>query len=322
MNRLAVRVRVVRAAVIVSAIFALVAIFADFLASDLPIMSKISGKIWLFPNVTRPAALTKMTASERANATEWQLPALVAHGPLIANEDPAARLRGPFALPGHPLGTDRAGRDIFARCVHGARNYLVFALAAVIASLVLGSFFGGVAGLFGGVTDAFVNRAIETISAFPALVLILGIQAAVPHATLTTLFFAIALTRWPEIARLVRAEVMRIEARDYVMAARALGASPLRVLWRHVLPNIRGQVAALGAFGIPAVVLVEASLDFLRIGIGETTSASWGETMSQFRGVSHAWWLLAFPGILLFVMVVAMNIVGEALRASSDPRGR
>jgi len=303
---------------IVSALFVATAIFADFLASDLPIVSKTAGKIWLFPNVTQPSALTSMSPSERASQTDWQLPALVAHGPWVGDANPEARLRGPFALPGHPFGTDRAGRDVFARLVHGARNYIVFALAAVAASLLLGGLLGGLAGIFGGITDAVVSRTIETISAFPVLVLVLGVQAAVARASITTLFFAIALTRWPQIATMVRSEVIRIETRDYVMAARALGASPWRVLRRHVAPNIRGQLAALGAFGIPAVVLIEASLDFLGFGV---SAPSWGETMSEFRHATHAWWLLAFPGLLLFIMVVAMNIVGEARRARLDPRG-
>jgi peptide/nickel transport system permease protein len=222
---------------------------------------------------------------------------------------------------GHPFGTDREGRDVFARAVHGTRTYLVFALAAVLVSLLLGGLLGSMAGLFGGATDALVARAIETVSAFPPLVLVLGIQAAVPRATVATLFFAIALTRWPEVARLVRAEVMQVATRDYVMAARALGASPLRVLRRHIAPNVRGQLAVLGAVGVPAVIVIEASLDFLRIG-GTAGKVSWGETMSQFRDAPHAWWLLAFPGAFLFMTVVAMTLVGEARRDAADPRAR
>jgi peptide/nickel transport system permease protein len=195
----------------------------------------------------------------------------------------------------------------------------VFALAAVVASIALGALFGGLAGLFGGGTDAIVGRAIETVSAFPPLVLVLGVQAAVPRPTLATLFFAIALTRWPEVARLVRAEVMTATTRDYVLAARALGASPIRVLRRHVAPNIRGPLIVAAAVGISAVVLTEASLDFLRVG-PPAGAASWGETMSQFRDAPTAWWLLAFPGMLLIATVIGHNLVGEALRDALDPR--
>jgi peptide/nickel transport system permease protein len=300
----------------------MIAIFADVLASDLPIACKLHGRLWLFPNVTQPAELLALGADAVREDAQWTISPVVTHGPGGAvGTGAAAALLPPGRVRSHPFGTDRDGRDVFARVVHGARTYLVFALAAVIASIVVGGLLGAVAGLFGGPTDALVGRAIETVSSFPPLVLVLGIQAAVPRATIATLFLAIALTRWPEVARLVRAEVMQVATRDYVMAARALGASPLRVLRRHMAPNVRGQLVVLGAIGVPAVILIEASLDFLRVG-ATTGAASWGETMSEFRDAPGAWWLLAFPGIFLFATIVALNLVGEARRESLDPRGR
>lgn len=332
-RRPSARARLGRAGFFVVVAYVLVALFADFLASDLPIACTVHGKTYVFPNVTHPTALTSMSTEERAQATTWSVGPLIAHGSTTPAADPAERLLRPFEVAGHPFGTDIAGRDVFARVVHGARAYLAFAVAAVFASLVLGGFVGAVAGTFGGAVDALAARMIETVSAFPALVLVLGIQAAVPHATLATLFFAIAATRWPEVARLVRAEVLRITTRDYILAARALGASPLRVLRKHVMPHVRSQVAVVGAFGIPAVILIEASLDFLRVGPSTRngpvqvvrffdTTASWGETMSEFRDAPHAWWLLAFPGAFLFLFVVALNIAAEARRDALDPRAR
>ena len=310
------------AGVLVAATLVLFAIFADMLASDLPIACKVHGHTWLFPNVTQPGELVELGGEAVATDAEWSLMPLVAHGPAAGpGTGSAAPLLAPGAVKGHPFGTDREGRDVFARVVHGTRTYLVFALAAVVVSLLLGGMMGSMAGLFGGATDAIVGRAIETVSAFPPLVLVLGIQAAVPRATVATLFLAIALTRWPEVARLVRAEVMLVATRDYVLAARALGASPLRVLRRHVAPNVRGQLIILGAIGVPAVILIEASLDFLRV--GETAGAvSWGETMSEFRDAPGAWWLLAFPGLFLFLTVMALTLVGEARRDALDPRAR
>jgi peptide/nickel transport system permease protein len=123
------------------------------------------------------------------------------------------------------------------------------------------------------------------------------------------------------VARLVRAEVMQVVTRDYVMAARALGASPLRVLRKHVAPNIRGQLAVLGAIGVPGVILIEASLDFLRVS-APMGAATWGETMSEFRDAHGAWWLLAFPGVFLALTVVALTLVAEARRDALDPRSR
>ncbi len=307
---------------LVAAMLVLCAIFSDVLASDLPIACRVHGQLWLFPNITQPAELVAMGGDAVAAEAEWSIMPIVAHGPGSGpGSGSAAPLLAPGTVKGHPFGTDRDGRDVFARVIHGTRTYLVFALGAVIASLLFGGFTGAIAGLFGGTTDALVGRAIETVSAFPPLVLVLGIQAAVPRATVATLFLAIALTRWPEVARLVRAEVMQVATRDYVMAARALGASPLRVLRRHIAPNVRHQLVVLGAVGVPAVILIEASLDFLRIG-GTSQTASWGETMSEFRDAPGAWWLLAFPGFFLFMTVVAMTLVGEARRESLDPRAR
>lgn len=299
----------------------LIAIFADMLANDLPVVAKLHGKLWLFPNVTQPAELVALGGDVIDSEVDWKISPLVSSGP---GGGPGTGTAAPLLPPGrasaHPFGTDREGRDVFARVIHGTRNYLVFALAAVVASLVFGGILGAIAGLFGGATDALLGRAIEAVSAFPPLVLVLGIQAAVPRASMLTLFLAIALTRWPEVARLVRAEVMQVATRDYVMAARALGASPLRVLRKHVAPNVRGQLVVLGAIGVPAVILIEASLDFLRV--GTTSGASWGETMSEFRDAPGAWWLLAFPGVFLFATIVALNLVGEARREMLDPRRR
>ncbi len=300
----------------------LFALFADVLASDFPVLAKVHGALWIFPNVTQPEELAALGVEETFASAEWSLAPLVAHGPGGGvGTGSTAALLPPGRVRSHPFGTDREGRDVFARVVHGTRTYLVFAIAAVFASLCFGGVLGALAGLFGGLTDALVGRAIETVSAFPPVVLVLGIQALVPRASVGTLFLAIAVTRWPEVARLVRGEVIQLTTRDYVMAARALGASPLRVLRKHVAPQVRGQLAVLGAIGVPAVILLEASLDFLRLG-GRTTAPSWGETMSEFRDAPGAWWLLAFPGAFLCVTVIALHLIGEARRARLDPKTR
>jgi peptide/nickel transport system permease protein len=305
------------AGMLVAALLVLCAVFADVLASDLPIACKVHDHVAFFPNVTQPAELVALGTEGIEREAEWKVWPLVKHGPTRGSTSASAG--APRA--GHPFGTDFLGRDVFARVVHGTRTYLVFALGAVVVALLLGGLLGAMAGLFAGPADALVSRAIETVSAFPPLVLVLGIQAAVPRATVATLFFAIALTRWPEVARLVRAEVMQVSTRDYVLAARALGASPLRVLRKHVAPNILGQLVVLGAIGIPGVILIEASLDFLRVS-APVSAPSWGETMGEFRDAHGAWWLLAFPGLFLFLTVVALTLVGEARRDAMDPRAR
>ena len=304
--------RVGFAGLLVAALLAMLAIIADLVASDLPILCKFRGSVYVLPNVTRPRALESLDRGSLARDAEWLVQPLVAHGP----RDTGSPLLSPRA--GHPFGTDEHGRDVLARIVHGTRGYLSFALAAVVASLALGALLGAVAGLFGGPTDALVSRVVESVSAFPPLVLVLGIQAAVPHPTLLTLFLAIALTRWPEIARLVRGEVLHATTRDYVLAARALGASPLRILHRHIAPNVRAPLVVAAAVGIGAVVLTEASLDFLHVGFDSAAHPSWGETMSQFRDAPGAWWLLVFPGAVLVATIIAYNLMGEALRGELD----
>ena len=319
--RAVARTRIGAAGMLALATLVMVALFAEMLASDLPIACKVRGETWLFPNVTRPVELASMPYGRLAEEADWAVFPVVSHGPSLARDEEAPALAPPGAVAGHPLGTDREGRDVFALVVYGTRSYFVFALIAVAASIALGGALGGLAGFFGGATDALVTRAIETVSAFPPLILVIGVQAAVPHPSLTTLFLAIALTRWPEVTRLVRAEVMLVSTREYVRAARALGASPLRVLRKHVGPNVRAPLVVNAALGISAVVLLEASLDFLRVG-APPGSASWGQTMSEFRDAPAAWWLLAFPGALLFVTVVGNMIVGEVLRQRLDPRVR
>ena len=290
-------------ALLVVAMLFLVAIFADLLASDAPLICRAHGTVYVLPDVTH-VPLEDVT---------WSIRTPIPHGPRSIDARP---LEAPSLA--HPLGTDREGRDVLARTVHGTRSYLLFALGAVLASVAVGAFFGSLAGLFGGALDSLVSRAIESVTAFPPLVLVLGFQAAVPKPTVLTLFLAIALTRWPIIARLVRGEVIAATTRDYVLAARALGASPIRILVGHIVPNVRTPVVVAASVSFGSVILTEAALDFLRIGV--TSTPSWGETMSEFRDAPHAWWLIGLPGVLLVSTIICFNLLGEALRSVLDPR--
>jgi peptide/nickel transport system permease protein len=196
---------------------------------------------------------------------------------------------------------------------------VTLALACAMAFVTLGTLLGAVGGFFGGWIDSLLTRLIETLTAFPPLVLVLAVQAMLPRPTLVTMLLAIGLIRWPEIARVVRAEILSVVSQEYVLAARALGASPLRVLVKHVAPNVKGPVLVAMTFGLASVVLVEASLSFLHVGVPIDTP-SWGEMLSEVRGRSAALWLLLPPGVLLLACLASLNTVAETLRELLDPR--
>ncbi|MFO0677838.1 MAG: ABC transporter permease [Polyangiaceae bacterium] len=303
--------------------FVFVAVFADFLASSSPIACRWHGETHWFPNVRKPDGMRGKSIQDLrkdAEPSDWIVPPLVPYGPrqrmTLGTSSP---LVPPFATASHPLGTDGSGRDVFARVVHGARTSLGFAFAAVFAFGLVGCVVGAFAGFFGGVADAIVSRLVELLSAFPTLLLVLVVQATLPEASTFTMLVTLALTRWTEVARLVRAEVLRATSEEYVVAARALGASPARVLFRHVLPNVLVPAIVSASLGTSAVVLVEATLDFLHVGVPSST-ASWGALLGDARSDANAWWLLAFPGLCLFATTLAFNLVGEALRDALDPR--
>jgi peptide/nickel transport system permease protein len=222
---------------------------------------------------------------------------------------------------GHLLGTDALGRDLFSRVVHGARTALGLGLAGAMVLVALGVAIGALAAFVGGMVDSIVTRAVEALSAIPTLLLVLVVGATVEHPTAATLIWTIALTRWTELARLVRAEVLLVLGSDYVTAARALGASPSRLLRRHVLPNAVGPAIVAAAFGVASIILAEAAVDFLRVGPPDTM-ASWGEALGEARGHAGAWWLIVFPGMALLATLLSLNLIGEAARDALDPRLR
>jgi peptide/nickel transport system permease protein len=304
---------------VVLATLVLTAVFADFLASARPVFGNAFDETQLLANVAPSASLltrskTEIDAACRAGAC---LRALVPFGP----RDVDVPLLRPLQSRTHPFGTDSEGRDVFANTVHGTRAVMTFALLAMLLLVLLGTALGAVSGFFGGLLDSAVARLVETMTAFPTLVFVLATQALVPRASTLTLLLAISLTRWAEVARVVRAEVLDVVNEDYTLAARALGASSMRVLVRHVFPNARGQVIVAASFALSAVVLLEASCDFLGIGVTENWP-TWGHLMAQGRKHPDAWWLVAFPSGFLLALVAAQTTVSDALRRYLDPKAR
>jgi peptide/nickel transport system permease protein len=219
----------------------------------------------------------------------------------------------------HLLGTDDLGRDVLARMIHGARISLAVGLFATLIALVAGSFFGALAGYYGGAVDWLVSRLIEVVLCFPFLFLVLGIVALF-RPSIYTIMIALGLTSWTSEARLVRGELLRIRDLEFAEAARASGARDSRIIFRHLLPNALAPVLVLASFGVAGAILTESALSFLGFGVPLPT-ASWGSILSAAHAyIEHAWWLVLFPGLAIFSTVAAFNIIGERLREALDPR--
>jgi peptide/nickel transport system permease protein len=220
-----------------------------------------------------------------------------------------------------PLGTDKLGRDNFSRMVHGARISLTVALLAIALGGVVGTALGLMAGYFGGKTDAVIMRIVDIKLAFPSILLALVLVAAFkPH--LVTVVMVIAILLWARYARLVRGEALAIRHRDFVDRARVAGASDLRIMARHILPNLVNTVVVLATLEVGHVIILESTLSFLGAGIPPPTSA-WGLMVADGRTlIINAWWVAFFPGLAILMTVLSMNLFGDWLRDKLDPKLR
>jgi peptide/nickel transport system permease protein len=303
-------------AVVLLGLLALVAVFAELVASPAPIVAVGAGRVSLLPGVMRPAAYEGRTREEveLLVAGQHALWAPVRFGPETATEAPNA---SPSRE--HPLGTDALGRDLCARLVYGARTALGLSLAAVLAGMLLGVALGGLAGNDPGFWNDRLARLVETVDTFPAIIVVALVRAIEREPSALSLVLAVAFVRWAEVARLMRSEVAHAMAEDYVTAARAMGASPLRVFWRHILPNALGPVLVSSVFGVASVVLLEAAMSFLKMG-APSRVASWGETLAEGAASPSRVALIVLPGALLMMTVGATYLLADALREAIDPR--
>jgi peptide/nickel transport system permease protein len=245
--------------------------------------------------------------------------------PWLAPQDPAqldltGRLMGPSWA--HWFGTDELGRDIFSRTLFGARISLIVAVSVVGLSLAVGLAAGGLAGFYGGWTDTVVNVYVtNAFMALPGILLAIAFVAFMGPG-LGNVILALAISGWVGYARLVRAQVMAVKEKEYVEAARALGASDLRIMGRHILPNILQPLIVQAAIGMAGAVLAEATLSFLGLGVPPPT-ASWGSMLNDAR--SHLFdspHLVFFPAMAVMLCVLSFNFIGDALRDWMDPRTR
>jgi len=231
--------------------------------------------------------------------------------------DVAHRLHPPDAQ--HHFGTDELGRDVLARMIHGARVSLTVGLLATAMALIVGSFFGAIAGYYGGAADWVVSRLIEVVLCFPLLFMALAIVAFF-GPSVWTVMIALGLTTWTNEARFVRGEFLRIREMEFAYAARASGARDARIIFRHLLPNALAPVLVSASFGVAYAILTESALSFLGLGVPLPT-ATWGSILASAKDfIEYAWWLVVFPGVAIFLTVAAFNIIGDRFRDALDPR--
>lgn len=222
----------------------------------------------------------------------------------------------------HWLGTDQLGRDVASQLIHGARISMSVGFVSVGIAIVIGTFIGALGGYFGRWVDFWVMRLVEVMVCFPTIFLILTVSVILPERSIWSVMVVIGVTSWTGAARLVRGEFFKQRAMEYVTAAQAVGDSPLRVMFRHILPNAMAPLLVTATFGVAGAIITEATLSFLNLGVPPDV-ASWGRTLSYgLEYVRYAWWLVMFPGFAIFLTVTSYNLAGEGLRDAIDPRMR
>lgn len=248
--------------------------------------------------------------------------------PLVVPQNPTAMDLADILQPphlegtpstGHWLGTDQLGRDIFSRIIMGSRITLAVALAAVVLGGVVGIVLGLVSGFFGGWWDRIIMRLADIQLSIPLMLFALLVIAAL-GASFVNLVAVLALTGWTRYARVVRGDVLSLREREFVLSARAAGASSVRMVVRHILPNVVTAATVVATLELARVVILESALSFLGMGV-QPPAASWGRMLAEGRGyVAQAWWMSTFPGIAIVLVVLGVNLLGDWLRDYFDPK--
>jgi peptide/nickel transport system permease protein len=308
---------------VIAALFVL-ALSADFIANDKPYYLELDGQsyypiaidygVWLgLRQWPEPLVNQRFSAlAERADSAFWPP---IPYSPTVPN------IMGDVFEPpsrAHWLGTDGLGRDVAAGMLHGIRVSLTIGLVVVAIQATIGVAFGALAGYYGGLVDIVLSRLIEVMIAIPTFFLILIVAATFPPSIYLVMVI-LGVTGWVGIARLIRSEFFKVRAMDYVAAAQSLGASDLRVMLRHVLPNAVAPVLVAMSFGVSGAILTESGLSFLGIGV-PAHIVTWGSILAVAQSNYQAWWLAVFPGMAIFVTMTAYNLLGDALRDALDPR--
>jgi peptide/nickel transport system permease protein len=299
------------------------ALFADFLANDKPLYLSYKNTSH-FP-VLRGYLVDFGLASwppELLNVDYKKLDSTVAVFPPVPYRQTNVDLFAPLEPPSrkHWFGTDKLGRDVMAGMIHGSRISLSIGFVAVGIAVVIGIILGAVAGYFGSWIDISISRLFEIMLSIPTFFLLITVAAIFRPSIFMTMII-IGLTSWVGIARFTRSEFLRIRNLDYVTAAISIGVSNRKVMFQHILPNALAPVIVSVVLGIAGAILVESSLSFLGIGV-PAELVTWGSILNEASGATFAWWLAVFPGLAIFITVLAYYLVGEGLREVLDPRLR
>jgi peptide/nickel transport system permease protein len=248
------------------------------------------------------------------------LAALIA--PAISPYDPIkANQRTSLAAPGweHPFGTDRFGRDILSRVLYGGRLSLPVGFVSVLIGAVVGVMLGLLAGYYGGPTDALIMRLVDLMLAFPGILLALAI-VAILGGSLFNLMIAVGISSIPDYVRITRGTVLTLKEREFVVAARVVGARDGAIVLRHILPNVLAQIIVLATLGMAAAIITGSALSFLGLGV-KPPAPEWGNMLAEGREfLQRAWWVAFFPGLTIMMTVFSINLLGDGLRDAFDPR--
>ena len=227
------------------------------------------------------------------------------------------RLQGPSAQ--YWLGTDEFGRDIFARLIHGTRVSLMVGVLSVSIAVVIGGTLGAMAGYYGGKLDNIIMRIMDVFMAVPSILLAIAIVSAL-GANLINLMFAISISSIPQYARILRASVLSVRDQEFIEAAKAIGASDFRIIFRHIIPNALAPVIVQAALGVAGAILSTAGLSFIGLGI-QPPEPEWGAMLAGGRQyLRHAWHVTTFPGLAIMITILSLNLLGDGLRDALDPR--
>jgi peptide/nickel transport system permease protein len=317
----------------------LVALFAPVIAGTRPIVCSYQGHIY-FPFLKyykrsweNPVFRKDRFRNDFYRNLKEKDPHSWAVWPLVY-QDPYRRVRNnewpgqpgnPIGARGQPsrknlLGTNQQGFDVFAQMVHGTQIALSVGFVSMGIAAAIGITVGALAGYLGGWVDLLLSRLIEVVMCIPSLVLILGLVALLDHVNNYHLMAIVGVTSWTGIARLTRAEFLKLKQMEFVTAARAMGAGQARIMFLHVLRNALAPVLVPITFGIAAAILIESGLSFLGFG-ASPPNPSWGTLLKSGRqAIQEMWWLIVFPGAAIFLTVLAYNVIGEALQEATDPR--